>query len=399
MFFPKKIIIQTKFILPILIIIAFFFILIKDKPLMADENQYYPIIEKVTNLDFDKNILSKTSALPGYSFVIGFLRFSFNITDVAGTRLITTIFSLLSIIIFYLIAKEFDIKNAKIKTLQFLFLPILFIYLFLIYTDVFSLFLILLSFYFLVKENYFLSGSIAFLSLPVRQNNIIWIIFFCIYIFLDKKKYNRNIFPYLPSFFAIIIFVFLNRGGTIGIVNQWAQPFAIHLQNVYFALFLFFFLFLPLNLLNSSKIIHLLKTNYKIFILLAIFSLVYFFTFRIDHPWNQILLDYFLRNKILDFSNKSFFNKTVFFLPIIYSFLSLLVIKMKEKNFYSVYFFIFLSLSSLWLIEPRYYFPAFAFFILFKKEQSKTVEYLTIFIFIIASVYIFLQTINNVFFL
>src|SRR3989344_4441465 len=113
MFFPKKIIIQTKFILPILIIIAFFFILIKDKPLMADENQYYPIIEKVTNLDFDKNILSKTSALPGYSFVIGFLRFSFNITDVAGTRLITTIFSLLSIIIFYLIP-----NNEKIVVIS-----------------------------------------------------------------------------------------------------------------------------------------------------------------------------------------------------------------------------------------------------------------------------------------
>lgn len=399
MFFSKKIIIRAKFILPILIIIAFFFILIKDKPLLADENQYYPIIDKITNLDFDKSILSKTSALPGYSFVIGFLRLALNITDVPGTRLITTIFSFFSIYIFYLIAKELDPKNAKIKTLQFLFLPILFIYFFLIYTDVFSLFLVLLSFYFLVKESYFLSGFIAFLSLPVRQNNIIWIIFFCTYIFLDKKKSNRNILLYLPSFFAIIAFIFLNNGGTIGIVNQSAQPFAVHLQNVYFALFLFFFLFLPLNISNFSKITNLLKTNYKIFIPLVIFTLVYFFTFKVDHPWNQISFDYFLRNRVLDFSTKNIFNKTVFFLPIIYSFLSLLVIKMKEKNFYSVYFFIFLALSSLWLIEPRYYFPAFAFFILFKKGQSKIVEYSTIFIFIITSVYIFLQTINNAFFL
>lgn len=399
MLFLKKIFAQSKFILFILLIITFFFILIKDKPLMADERNYYPIIQSVTNLSFDKNIFLQTSALPGYSFVIGFSRLVFNITDIPGTRLITTIFSFFSAYIFYLIAKELDPKNAKIKTLQFLFLPILFTYLFLIYTDIFSLFLIFLSFYFLVKENYSLSGSIGFLSLFVRQNNIIWITFFCIYIILRGKKGIGSILPYIPSFLAIILFVIINKGGAIGSMNQSFQPLTIHLQNVYFALFLFFFLFLPLNFLNLFKIINLLKIDYRIFIPLAIFVIIFFLTFKVDHPWNQISFYFFLRNRILDFSTKDIFSKIVFLLPMAYSFLSLFVIKLKEKSFYSVYFFIFLSISVFWLIEQRYYFPAFAFFILFKKEQSKTVEYSTIFMFIITSVYIFLQVANNVFFL
>lgn len=396
------------FFIPIIFfIILFFFILIKDKPLLADENYYYPIIQSVSSQTFDETIWSKTSALPGYSFAIGFLRSIFDIKTIQGTRLITTFFSFFSVVAFYFIARKLDPKNARIKTLQYLFLPILFTFLFLLYTDVFSLFLILASFYFLIKKNYRISGLIALSSLIVRQNNIVWIIFFCAVLlknhkfnsFQNFKKYFQKIFFFVLSFITIAIFILVNKGGTIGQSNQTFQPFTLHLQNVYFSLFVFFFLFLPLNFSNFFKIKELFKKKPKYFLLLTAIFLLYLFTFNNGHPWNQEAFNFYLRNKILGLASKDLISKIVFFVPIAYSLFSLIVTKLKDKSFYIIYPFMFLSISIFWLIEPRYYLPAFTFFLLFRKSTINIVEYALLFVFIILTIFIFFGTVNDNFFL
>lgn len=396
-------------IFTILFVMTVSFVLIKDKFLFADEHQYYEVIKRVTRWEINKELFSRTSSLPGYAFTIGFSQLIFRDFSIAGARLITTIFSLFSITIFYLISKQIDPKNSLVKTLQYFFSPILFIFFFLIYTDVFSLLLILLSFYFLIKGRSSISGLIGLLSLFVRQNNIIWLGFFCFYIFSEKYKYQLNatnlknylkdISFFILSFVATSIFFAINKGVTIGSVNQLAQPIGIYLGNIYFALFMFFFLFLPLNISNSQKIFKIFKKkSYFIFTPILIY-LVYMLTFSVDHLWNSAVFNFFLRNKLLNLSVLNNLNKSLFFLPIIYALFSLKFVQLHKKSFYSSYVFSLLFLVSLWLVEPRYSIIPFTFFLLFKKERPGFIEYSTIAIYIILSSFIFWGTINLKFFL
>lgn len=152
------------------------FLLIKDKYLFVDEGIYYKLIVKAASLQFTP-LLDETPSLPGYAISIGIIDHFIGLSKQAS-RLATTIFSLLSVLIFYLIAKRIDSKMSEIKTLQYFFFPILFVFFFLLYTDVYSLLYTLITFLLVLKRRYFWAGFFGFLSLLIRQNNIIWLGFF-----------------------------------------------------------------------------------------------------------------------------------------------------------------------------------------------------------------------------
>jgi alpha-1,2-glucosyltransferase len=127
------------------------------------------------------------------------------------------------------------------------------------------------------------------------------------------------------------------------------------------------------------------------------FFLIYIFTFKIDHPYN--INQYFLRNKLLVYFTSSIILKILFFIPVAYSILSISVTELYEKSFYLIYPFTILYLIPSWLIEQRYYLIPFALFILFKKEESKLVEYLSIVFYIISSALLFYGIRNELFFI
>jgi len=310
------------------------------------------------------------------------------------------------------VAKQIEPKNAVLKTFQYLFFPILFIFFFLIYTDVFSLLLILLSFYFLNKEKYKTAGLFGFFSVLTRQNNIIWLGFFVLLMALnyfksgfDKKsikKFLSAAFPFILIFLAFGVFVILNKGFVISGMKE-LHPFSIHFSNLFLFLLLQFVLFLPLNIANFPKVFKLCVRVFKkkpwIVFPIGIFFLFYIFTFKADHPLNQSTIDYFLRNRILAYITGSDLTKSFFFIPIFYSILSLAVTEFNKKVYYLVYPFIFISLSLFWLVEPRYYLVPFVFFLLFKKQKSFLVEFLTIIIFVVLSGWIVWGALNQKFFL
>jgi len=387
------------------------FLLIKDKPLMSDEGAYYKLIVKVASLQFTPILLVENSSFPGYAISIGIID-HFIGASIQTSRLVTTIFSLLSVLIFYLIAKRIDPKMSEIKTLQYFFFPILFVFFFLLYTDIYSLLYTLITFLLVLKRRYFWAGFIGFLSLLIRQNNIIWLGFFCVYILLDKyidvkvrnlTKYFKDVAIFILSFISAIVFIVINKGIVIGATNQMLRPLSFHLENIFFLLFLFFFLFLPLNIANLSKIIKLLKSNLQTFLLLILLLIdifmIFFLTFKADSPYNSLNTCCFLRNILLNYIIDNPFNKSISFMPIGYSILSLCVTPLKNKKHYLIYPFTFIFLGLLWLIEQRYYLIPFALFILFRKSQSLLVEYSTLAIYIILSWIVFLVIINGRFFL
>jgi len=112
-----------------------------------------------------------------------------------------------------------------------------------------------------------------------------------------------------------------------------------NLGNFYFLLFLYFFLFLPINFFNFSRIIRLVA---KFKLIIPGMVLFYFFfrqTFVNDHPFNQAT--WFLRNWILVTANRSLMAKSIFFFFMAYSILSIGVSKLYERRLLIVYPFIF----------------------------------------------------------
>jgi alpha-1,2-glucosyltransferase len=187
----------------------------------------------------------------------------------------------------------------------------------------------------------------------------------------------------------------VNKGFAVG--DKGAHPaFSFHLGNIFFILFLFFFLFLPLNISNFKKIIKLVKKNKKIMVLiLGVF--LYIIAFKNSHYYNAHT--YFLRNRLLVYFTANVFRKVLFAIPIIYSVLSIIVTKLKKKSFYLLYPFALVYLLPSWLIEQRYYLIPFVLFMLFRKKQSKVVEYSTIILYVVSSLYLFYGVVNWWFFL
>jgi alpha-1,2-glucosyltransferase len=100
--------------------------------------------------------------------------------------------------------------------------------------------------------------------------------------------------------------------------------------------------------------------------------------FKNDHPYNNIATYYFIRNFILVAFTKSNALKALFFLPMLYTFLSLIVTPLSRKSWYLFYAITILFLLPSWLIEQRYYIIPFALFMLFRKDQSPFFERITV---------------------
>lgn len=387
----KKIIIFFTFVLIFAVFIAAF-LFFKDAVPKADEKVHYKQIETYINGHSDLHVALTT--IPGYHSTIATIAEIFSLSSIQSIRLITFIFSLLLVIVFYLLLKKIHKDLPISKFFLLCFFPILFPFFFLIYTDIFSLVLILSSFYLLLNKKYITSGILGILSILVRQTNIIWLLFFCAYVFYEKYGFRftknklislaKDCWVFILGFISFFIFLIINKGVAIG-DKAMHPPFTFQLENIFFLLFLFFFLFLPLNIANFKKIYQSIKKNKGIILFVLLTFLVFIITFRVNHPLNTNNFGY-LRNNLLLYIDSALYLKILFFIPVAYSIFSISVIKLKEKVHYLLYPFTLLSLIPCWLIEQRYYLIPFILFIVFSKKNSILIEIPTIFIYIVVSV-------------
>ncbi len=369
--------------------------LIKANPLYDDEPGNFMQVKFFLNGNY--SMYAGYGKLPGYPLVLWLLSLLLNTKLLAYFRLINFCFTISSLIIFYLLAKRIDYRYRIIKTIQFAFFPVFFPYRFLLYSENLSTPLVLLSLYATYIRRYQLAAIAGLWSIFIRQSNIIWYLFTFLFIFIQNNnpkysliKYKRYISKqsfFLLGFIFIILFVVLNRGLVLGNQRNYQSNFSFNIGNLYWALLSFFFIFLPLNITNYSKIINYIKNKKVIFYIVMNLVLIALLIFSNNHPWNQY--QEHLRNKVLLFFNSNIILKSISFILAGYSIFSLLVTKLHIKVpilFYTASFF---SLIPIWLIESRYYFIPVFLFILFRKADSKLVEYLMTFIFIIFSLIFF----------
>ncbi len=344
--------------------------------------------------------------IPGYHALVALALFIFHKSGIFSARFVSVGISALSIVVFYLLTWKIYTRPSLTLTLQYAFLPILFPLFALVYTDILALLLVLVAFYLVLWKRYTLAGFVGILSVLARTNNISWLAFLYVFVYYENYGLEWRSFPrslrqtwiYWLGFGLFITFLFLIEG--IAISDKSVQPlFKFQPGNVYFLLFLFFWLFLPMNIANFPSILRLLQERRWIILEILLFYLFFMFTFYNTHPLNQYYPDYYLRNKLLILVTNEPVLKSLFFLPTAYGLLSLCVTTFPEKRFYWLYPFTLLSLVPFWLIEPRYYFVPLSLFILFKKEHSPWIEWITIGVFIVLSVVILYYMRSETFFI
>lgn len=410
------------FYIILLIFVIFLFTLIPHNELFVDENPHYEQIINFIQGDFNLN--PDLTTIPGFHIIYYVLSSIFGISSIIFFRIISFLISILTIYIFYLLLVEIKSTDKNNKIIQFIFMPILFMFFFLIYTDVMSLLFVLTSLLFAFKNKINLSSFFGLLSILIRQNNIMWLLFIFIFVllrnefsFLEKRKsfkqkvitliefiklnylkLFKKYFLFILTGILFIIFVIINQGVALG--DKEAHPtFSLHTGNIFFMLFLFFIIFLPTIIQHLNYFFKDFKNNYFKFISIGLLIfIIYILTFINNHPYNIDWGDYFIRNRILIYFTSTLFLKTIFFIPILISIYSL----SKMKFYFNKYLIFLISIIYLlpsWLIEQRYYIIPFTMYLLFiKKEKSKFNIIQSIYSFILTLLIFYLIIKENMFF-
>ena len=354
---------------------------INKLPLMGDESIHYFQIRQFMVGNYELHHALTT--IPGYNLILAGMGGICNVFSVFCMRLFSSLFGLAAIGVFLLILKGMRQESGDkmiLRTLQLMFLPLIGPFFFLLYTDVLSLLFILLTAFFIIKKQHTFAGLMAILAVLIRQNNIVWLIFFLAlaYEARFKWKINRsNIIKGVGEFWVFLLgiigfffFIILNQGFAVGDKSAH-PPFSFHTENLFFALFVYFWVFLPLVYCRRHKIIQLFH-DWKTVSIITIAAAAYFLLFHVTHPYNVFLTEDYMRNRILALFGINLWIKGLLFIPIGLGLLTLM--SQKIKNQVPFYIFSALFLLPSWLIEQRYYIIPFVLFLTYRAMEKESYE-------------------------
>jgi alpha-1,2-glucosyltransferase len=371
---PRDILILSGFL--VLIIGLSLFAVWGTSPLV-DEYGHKQQIEWFVDGNFA--LVPSQSMGPGYQAVIASLAKLTNSSDLASLRFFSACLSFASVLLFYFTSKLVTNEANLVRAMQFALLPVLFPYFARVYSDIFGFFCILLCYYFQLKNRVFIAGLAGLLGLITRQTNIVWIGMFFLLgyhtangftLSWDRlKRHIVKLWPYCALFLLFAIFVLINKRVALGAKND-EQYLFLQMNNIIFLLIVFGICFLPLMVANAAIMTKcLVKT--KAYIVLLICFIVYWYSFHDLHPWNDISCNFrLLRNIPLMWITSDSLYKILFFIPV---FLSVLYIWVYDSTNNAIYFlglFSLFLLSVTFLVEPRYYIPSMAFYLLFRESHG-----------------------------
>lgn len=366
-------------VVSIFIVILFFsyagWFMLQEQDYYADELPHANQIFKFMRNDY--RLVTYLTVIPGYHLFIATLTKIFDMPiTLSNLRLISAMaMTFLMIPLFYNMT-----KGDFLKTLQLYFWPSIHIFYFLVYTDIFSAFFVLASFYYATKEKYDLSGILISMSMLIRQNNFFWLGFLILYLLfksinqksIDFKQLLINGKTYILSGVCFVLFVLLNSGVVLG-VDKVSHPISFHLGNIWFSLFILFFLMLPVILSKFIDMGKYVLKHPKILILLFGIVLIGLGTSVNDHVYNQN--NVFLKNKILNWAYSSPINAILYMIPVVLTILYLMITKLNIEYAWLMYPITFVYLSLSWMVEVRYYTIPFLLFIILREKTDKIVEF------------------------
>jgi len=365
------------------------YIQLAEQSAIVDEARHFNQINSFAHGNFSLD--PELTTIPGYHALMALICRVFDRYSLNSIRFLNSLIAFAVILVFYFTACRLSSEYALTKTLQFLFLPILFPFLSLAYTDTLSLLLVLLAYRALQVSKYNLALLMALLSVFVRQNNIIWLLYVVALEYVRRNGCKPGLSLLLEhlkrSWIAILaltafaLFVLYNGGVALGHV-KYHPAFSLQSGNVFFFLFISFFLFAPQHMLSGGKMLRQLARDWRTCLALLLLAGFYLFTYRVDNPLN--FFQFHLRNQLLLFFVSSLALKALFFVITAWALLFFLHSRLSGETRILLYSATVLFLVPAWLIEQRYYLIPLMFFMLLKKEDSSRAEYLTVLLYMVA---------------
>ncbi len=366
----------------------------------VDESLHNRQINRFLNGNFE--ILSSLTTIPGYNLSIAAVSFLLGRPSSEWNRVISLLLSLPSVWVFLSVSKKLNARLPRIKTLQFLFLPISFFYFPLIYTDIFSLLMILLAFNFSLSKKYNISAFFSLASILVRQTNIVWVVFIWVFDYIQSNGFSvsrekifhfvRRTAGYILIFVSFLVFALANKGIAIG--DKGNHPIGIYRGNLYFFLFLTAVLFLPFLISAIRRPTWKKYGNFFIFSgtgALAAFSFAFFPP--VLHDGN--LKMHFLRNIVLDLAYHQ--SSWIYALAIFLGFFTFYFMNFK-REYYILFAFIAASLLPSFLVEHRYSIVPMVFLLLLREQTDRRTEISLVFYFLVLSLaLLFMLVRTNIF--
>lgn len=364
------------------------FILFFDQNKYVDEGIHLNQIRKFLNGKYE--MVPIITMLPGYHATMALIAKPFGISSLTTIRFISFLPALASIWVFFAISQNLGTQNPFTKTLQFIFLPISFLYFPLVYTDIFALFLVLFAFYSMIKKRYKLSALFSFASILARQTNIVWTLFIWVYGYLSiygftvsQKKllsYAKSTIGHILTFGAFAIFLFLNKGISVG--DEGVHQIGFYMGNIYFFLAMVGFLLLPILPDSFRKFDSLQSKRFLIFGAgIGVFLVCLFLIFPPAIHFHNLKTN-FLRNIILQYAYNQY--AWLYGSAIFLGCVTLCIMKFEKIALLLFPFAFFCLLPSL-LVEQRYSIVPFVFLLLFRKEINQKTESALVLYFLLLS--------------
>jgi alpha-1,2-glucosyltransferase len=348
------------------------FLAARTMDLRVDEQEHQAQIERYIEGDFT----TMTTMTGGFHAAAATVAKLTGLSTKEDMRLFVLLISGATILLFRSLVKSFEPRVSTMRTLQFVSFPLLFPFWFLIYTDIFALMLLLLAVLTLTRHRFHATGVLMFASVVVRQPYIVWMALLGLWTVIANVAEPLERLVKRSTSFGIgaglfLVFVIVNGGVAVG-DRDHHPDLELQTENLLFMLVCFFLMFLPLIV---SKLPQIARLHQAVLVGAPMASIVLFFgTFRVDHSGNIQWQDYYVRNAMLEAMTSSPVAGVMTSVAIALAVLSLCVIRLRQPSHYLIYPFAALSVMPAWLVEQRYYMPAFALFMLFRESASPRVE-------------------------
>lgn len=345
-------------------------------PLLYDEVFHYGRIEKI--IQGTVTVRDFGVMFPGYHLVVAALLKLTGLGSTAAARVISLLLSLTSCVAAYGIARTIDRHTALLRTLQFALFPILLPFFPLLYTDPLSLAFLLFALLAAMRSRPFLLAIFFLLAVFVRQNNVLWapLLFALLLpeapawsvVLRRPKAVLRIAWPLLPPVIVFLLFVAWTGRASLNPDLALAHPFpAFSSGNIFFTLFLFTLLFLPLVAARARATVRLLRRPSTWLLLIALFTVFSIF-FAVDHPANSEVGR--LRDTILLAADAGGLPGFLFWLAGAIAVLTMMATPLARRSFLWIYPLSLLYLGGSWLIDPRYAIVPLVLFLLLRKPNS-----------------------------
>jgi len=160
-----------------------------------------------------------------------------------------------------------------------------------------------------------------------------------------------------------------------------------------------FLIFAPVLISKFSEVKYILYKHKSLLFLLVLFYPVYYYGFKISHEYNHIMVDYFLRNKLLTYIDKHDIVKLMSYLIFSYTILAVSTVELLNKKWNWLFLIAPISVIPMPLIDQRYYIVAIVLWQFVRKSVSSRIEILNLLWSMALSIYFYKGIMSNSFFL